>query len=740
MLVIEFCNAIESSIVPCNLKCEYVTEPIGIDTPHPRFSWELKASRRNVKQTAWRIIVSSTYEAASAGEGDIWDSEKVMSDQQAYIRFAGKGLSTATRYWWRVMIWDDNGKASAWSDISSFVTGFFSVHDWNAEWFHADYKVNYARKEFNLDMSGKVSDAIVYVAALGDKVNSFQLRLNGKKVGDDVLTPGPTEDFRALYRAYDVKDMLNDGKNVLAMIYVKKVSVILVIKYSNGMVKRVESDGTWKHTDKGPITFIGYDMDFRRGRAEEYNARLENEGWDSPGFNDTLWSPVKLDGFRSEPLFINAQLVGCKVCEIIKPQRILFRESNIYLVDFGQNMSGFVRFFAEGPEGTEITIRYAENINPDGTLDISTHATNEKTAYYTKYTLKGKGREFYQPLFMYTGFRYVEVEGYPGCLKDDSIEACFVHSDVCDGSYFECSDETLNMLQKCSVMSLLSNIVNIPTDCPGRERRGWTADAFAVSEAECINFDMVKVYEKWFNDMVDCQKGFGWIPVELPLTTVTFIDVIWPTACILIPWDVYTYYGDLDFLKKYYAMMKNYVDFLSNICNEEYMFIKGHISAGDWLANDPASSCYIASVYYFRSTFLLSKIADVIGDAINAEKYSKLSSRIKDSINKKYFRCAGDTCYYDNNSQSANAHALFFDIVPQEYKQKVLDSLVAKIKEDGRNTTGFLGTMCLLPALAENGRNDMVYTLITDTKEGSWLYAIENYKLTTMSEVYPLNC
>lgn len=727
-----------SEIFPYNLKCEYCIKPIGIDTPQPRFSWELQSDKRNITQIAYRIIVATTMENAECGIGDMWDSGMILSDEQIGIHYKGKKLLPVTRYWWKVMVWDGNQSPSGWSEIETFVTGFFSMHDWCADWFHTPYRASYARKEFVVDASKAVTDAIVFVAALGDRANSFQLRLNGSKVGDDIICPGPTEDFRALYRSYDVKHMLLQGQNALGLVYVKKVSVILVIHYSDGSVSMVVSDQTWKCADQGPIVYVGYDMDFRRGRAEEYNALMEFENWDLPGFDDQSWTPVRMDGFRSVPLFIKAQMVGCSIHETRNALSVTSLADSTYIVDFGQNMSGFARFSAEGPPGTEITVNYAENLLPDGTLDTSSYAADESSKYYTRYILKGKKTEFYQPTFMYTSFRYVQISGYPGQLTAEKIEACFVHSDVLNNSSFDCSNDVLNRLQACASRSFLSNLVNIPTDCPGRERRGWTADAFSVSEAECIQFNMFKFYEKWFDDMSDCQRGFGWIPVELPQATVTFIDVIWPAASIFIPWDIYNAYGDKDFIKKYLRVMEGYVNFLCSICDEEYMFINGHISAGDWLARDPATNTFMAVIYFYRCVFLLSKMAKEIGDRERAEKYEQLSLNIKNKINDRFLKISSEKCFYDNNSQSANAHAIFFNIVPPAYKQQILESLVQKIREDGTNTTGFLGTMCLLPVLAENGRNELAYSLITNTREGGWLYIIENNKLTTMAEDYYL--
>ncbi len=508
----------------------------------------------------------------------------------------------------------------------------------------------------------------------------------------------------------------------------------MIINYTDGTSDTIITDDQWKIRPKGPFVNLPYLNDFTAGRCEEYDARLEFENWDMPGFDDSEWKPYVWEGWWAGPIYITASLIACKINKIVKPIDIIDKGDGRYLVDFGQNMSGFVQINAEGPSGTEIVIRYAEKLY-EGEIDISTY-TYRDPQYLNKYTMRGSGRECYKPTFMYTGFRYVEITGYPGKLTKDNIEGCFIHSDVLDESYFESSSEDINRLQSCAVNGFLSNLVNIPTDCPGRERRGWTADAFVVSEAQCINFEMRNFFRRWFNDFSDCQLNTGWIPVELPMSTCNGIEVIWPCASVLIPWDIYRIYGDTDFLKKYYSIMKGYVDFLNTICDSEYSFNpETNICFGDWVSQESASKKFIASVYFYGCAVRLSEIAGIIKKSSDQNTYNKLAIQIKSAINKKYLKYEDNKYYYDNNSQSANAHALYFEIVPEDKKKYITDRLVESIEKSKTNTTGFLGTMCILQALASNGRNDIAYSLVTNKNPGGWLYMVNKNDLTHLLRI-----
>jgi len=720
-----------SSLACTQLQSECCPNPLGVDTRTPRFAWQLVASQRNATQRAYRVMVASQLEHLAADKGDLWDSGKVDSERQFNINYDGAALDCMTPCWWKVRVWDQSDRPGCWSEPAMFQTGVFHVANWPAQWFFVENGPRIARKEFDHDAGKSIAQATIYVAAQGDKLNSFRLALNGIQVGHDALTPGPTEYFRALYRAYDVTDMLIPGRNVMALTYASKVSCVLAIHHGDGDVQMIVSDDTWRGTEDNGFVFAG-GVGMGRGKVERYDARLQPAGWQEPGFNDSHWQTLREPPWGAGPIYLAAQYVGCSVHKKIPPVSIVPAGDGSVIVDFGRNLSGFVRVFLRGPAGTEVRVDYAERLDADGDIDPSTGGSDP---IYNVCTLAERS-EWYCPTFMYTGFRYIRLTGLAEELLPEHIEACFVHSDVLNDSQFECSDERINKLQQCARRSFLSNLVNIPTDCPARERRGWTADAFAVSEAECLNFDMRRLYRKWFDDISDCQRASGWIPVELPLTTDPSIDINWPAACILVPWDIYRMYGDDQFLAEYYDVMTRYMGFLDAARDAGGRFARVNVAYGDWLADDKASPPFLAAAYHFRCVSLLSRIAAVLGRSEDAERYLHHANTMRQAVNRDFLKQDGDRWFYDTGSQSSNAHALFFDLVDDERRGDITEALVAKFEADGTNTTGFLGTMCLLRALSDNGRDDVAWRLVTNPDPGGWLYMLRHFDATTFLESF----
>jgi len=288
----------------------------------------------------------------------MWDTNKVLSDQQSGIRYEGLKLKAAEKYWWRVMVWDEKDNFSYWSDIASFVTGFFSLYDWPARWFDPREHAVFARRDFAVDPAKEIRHAFLYAAALGGFCNSFQLHLNGQVLGDYVLFPGPAEYFRALYQGHEITEKLKPGDNTVGFIYTRKISLVLVIRYKDGSSDIITTDENWKLKEKGPYVNLPFlnSPGFLAGRHEEYDARLEFENWDMPGFDDSDWKPYVWEGWWTGPLYLKAGLIPCKIMKTFKPQGIVVKGDGRAIVDFGQNMSGFVRMNVEGPSGTKVVI------------------------------------------------------------------------------------------------------------------------------------------------------------------------------------------------------------------------------------------------------------------------------------------------------------------------------------------------------------------------------------------------
>lgn len=710
-----------------DLTCEYQKEAMGVNRQHAAFGWKLTCDRQGARQSAYRIQVTDE------NDNPIWDSGKVISHRQHGIEMNSEvPMRPMAEYIFRVMVWDENDEPSEWVS-SHFVTGVFRVHQWPGQWFRIWWHgtVCFYRHEFTIKEK-PIRYAYAYTASLGDKANAHVAYLNGTRIGDGVLFPGATEYFRALYTCVDVKDLLRAGENAVGLVITKTSSMVIKIAYEDGEEQVVATQrDTWACGTQGPYT-IGYEEPMQHGKYEEYDARKAFDGWNRVGFDDSGWERgqrrLTID---IGPLFLQPQYCRVKEQAHRRPIRIQRLEDR-WLVDFGVNMAGYVSLRLKGTAGQTIEVRFAEKWDGKG----HSGATQGWRAPYLKYTFATDDVEEYTPHFMYTGFRYAEICGYDGEITVDSITAVSIHSDVSDDSRFACSDPMLEKLSEVARRSFLSNMVNIPTDCPERERRGWTADAYAVCEAECVNFNALTFYRQWLDSMRDCQRGNGWIPVELPLSTDDCIDINWPAAAVLVPYDLYTQYGDRRLIEDFYPMMCRWVELLESICDDDYGMCDAFMSYKDWICNEPAGAGFLSMAYFYRCADLLAKMAAALEKAEDAIRYAALAAAIRDSINRRYLHTDADGVWYDTGSQSANAHALHFGICPDEMRAAVTDALVRDIARKGTSTTGFMGTMCLIPALSQNGRSDIAYRLLKNPHMGGWIYLLEQCDATTFPEHY----
>lgn len=733
-------NSTTRSGVPTNLRCEYRAAPLGIDKPKPKLGWETAEDEPDFRQQAYRIVVASSLSHIDEDLGDLWDSGKVESNEQNAILYGGAALKPATRYWWKVKVWNERGRELGWSEAASFETGLFTIEDWGCGWLNAEYPnsptaVYYERTTFELKQDARVASARAYIGATGSKANAYELRINGRKVGEDLLSPGQTHFRRGLYRTHDVTDLLVGGVNAVGIMHTRKVIFRLDVRYDDGSVDTIVADHTWKRLKKGPYTALRYaGGSISEGKGETYDARLEPVGWDRPGYDDAAWGGTIPD---SGPLLLTAQPEPILCMAEIKPVTVAGLEPGKFVVDFGQNLFGTLSLAVGGPAGTRVILRYAERLGPDGRIDpgsIEAGWLAEAQSHYDEYILRGDAEETYQPRFSCHGFRYVEIAGYPGALTADRIVAKVVHNDLLNDSAFACGSELLNRLHHGAVWSFRSNLVSVPMDCPTRERQGWLGDAHCHSEADLLNFDMAAFYEKWFDDIADCQLDNGIIPLICPSEGHEYaLDIPWVSAVVFIPWEYYMAYGDKAFLSKHYAMMKRCLDVFKSRLDRDGL-LQGSVLFGDWFGQSKdISKPYLASAYYYRCLTLFSKIANVLGYRADSAAYAERASRIRDGINGAYLK---DGRFYDNGSQTANALALHFGFVPAAHKENVLGSLVSDIRSRGTMTVGCLGAEAILAALADNGRNDVAYELATNTRQGGWGYWVEKYGATTAFESF----
>ena len=736
------------SLTPTNLRCEYRVNPLGIDVEHPRLSWILRSNQRCQKQTAYQVLVASSRDKLDVGRADLWDSGRVSSDQSVHIVYAGRPLLSYMRCFWKVRVWDKNQKESGWSTPAMWTMGILEEKQWQGQWIGYtklpgsksqvdDLKVRVPapifRKTFILKKN--VRSASVYICGLG----YYELRLNGSKVGDHVLDPAFTRyDRRVLYVSYDVGRELIKGKNSLAVMLGNgwqnvhtraawdfdkapwrarpKMLLQLRIEYTDGSTQLIVSNESWRASE-GPVVRDA----IREG--EHYDARLEQTGWDMPDFDDSGWDiPQIVDAPKGK---LAAQIIQpIKVMETIKPQKLTEPAPGVFVFDLGQNIAGWAQIRLSGPAGTTVKLRYGERLKSDGTLEqsqIKVHV-KEKEFQTDIYILNGRGEEIWEPRFVYHGFQYVEVTGFPGRPSLDNLCGRVVHTSFESAGTFECSNNLLNAIQRNALWSYRSNFHGYPTDCPHREKNGWTGDAHLAAEMGLFNFKCAAAYTKWMDDFKDEQRQTGELPGIIPTSGWGYQwgnGPAWDSAYLLIPWYMYQYCGDRRILETHYERFKRYVNYLTGKAKNHIV----SIGLGDWV---PAKTHTPASVtstgYYYVDTLIVAKIARMLGKKNDAEKYTQLAENIRNAFNKSFYKGEG---IYANGSQTALSCALYQQLVEEKERNKVVEKLVANIeKNDSHIDTGILGAKYLFNALTANGKHNVAYRIATQTTPpsyGSWI-------------------
>ncbi len=702
---------------PAGLRCEYLVDPMGVDMAKPRFFWIVDHPERGQVQSAYQVVVSTDPNAAA---GDVWDSGKVASARSTQIVFAGRPLVSDASYFWKVKAWDRDGRESPWSAAARFDTGLFDRSDWKGVWIGGQ---NQLRKEFAL--GGRVKRARAYVAGLG----YYELRLNGRKVGGRVLDPAwTTYDKRVLYAVYDVTNALRQGPNAVGVMlgqgWYKSRALLLEldIELEDGTATSVVSDTSWKAAD-GPIVADSvYD-------GESYDARRETPGWDRPGFAGGGWAAA--EAVKGPGGALSAQLMpAIQVVDTVVPFGMSNPLPGVYVFDMGQNFSGWARLRVEGPRGTDVRLRFAELLFPDGTLNQDNLRSAQAEDHYI---LKGGGEEAWEPRFTYHGFRYVEVTGFPGTPALDAVRGRVVHSAVEPVGSFAASKDVLNGIQRLITWGQKTNLHGIPTDCDQRdERMGWLGDAQGTAEEAIMNFDMAAFYTNFMRDMRDVQDAKGRLSDTVPrVWGGENADPAWATAYPLIGWYMYQYYGDTRVLEEHYDAMKKYVEFLrSQAVNGLVKFS----SYGDWVAIEKCPGAIVSSFYYLYDARILADAARVLGKAADAALYDRLAAEIRTAFNREYYDPkTGD---YAGGTQTANTLPLFLGI-PTEREGSAWGRLFDDVvyKHNVHLTTGIVGTKYIMEVLTSFGAPDLAYDIACKTDFPSWGYMIAS-GATTLWELW----
>ncbi|MGQ9592017.1 MAG: glycoside hydrolase family 78 protein [Planctomycetota bacterium] len=769
-----------SAVTAERLRCEYLVDPLAVERARPRLGWILSSSARGVRQTAYRILVSSSPEKLASGEGDLWDSGRVESSETNQIAYAGKPLGSLERAFWKVRVWTNAGGASPWSAPGTWRAGFVRPEDWGARWVGCRDPLPegdptpaqpspYFRKEFELPAAPK--RAVLTATALG----LYELRLNGAKVGDALLSPEWTDYRRRIqYQAYDATGLLRKGRNAIGAIlgegwyagrigishvvpdgklrnhYGRRLALLarLDVELEDGRTVTVATDASWRATNRGPI-LSSCILD-----GEAYDSRLDMPGWDSAGFDDSAWSAVEelpapaaaLVAQPNEPV---------RVTEELRPVRISEPSPGKYVVDFGQVLSGVTRIRVRGEAGTTVTLRHAEVLSADGNIyrdnlrmDVYAKDPSLKYGKYLgarqedRYTLRGLGEEVFQPRFTYHGFRYVEVTGLRENPTPDSIVALAFHSAPPVAGSFECSSPLLNRLARNIVWTHRDNMHSVPTDCPQRDERcGWMGDMLVFAQTACFDMDMAAFFTKWVGDIRDAQADDGRYPDIAPHPfdpNARFSGVpAWGDAGTVVPWRMYVNYGDRRVLEEHFDSARRWVDWIAAQNPDRLWKNRRHNDYGDWLNGDtlrlegfgyPKGGAEMpkevfATAFFQHSASLVAKMAAALGREEDARRYAALADEIRAAFNAAYVKDDG-TIHGD--TQSGYALALGFDLLPEAKRPLAAQRMVQRIEEyKGHISTGFHTTVHLMNELTRWGHNDVAYQLVGNRTIPSWGYTIE---------------
>lgn len=733
-----------------DLQCEYVSDPLSVGNENPLLSWKLKAGQRGKSQSAYRILVASKPSLLKAGQADCWDSGIVQSNRTAQVKYAGSPLSSRSRLFWKVMVWDEEKRPSSWSDVATWSMGLLKPSDWTARWIalqedpYPDSTLTHPAPYFRKELSIKkpVKRAVAYVCGPG----FYEMYINGEKIGDQVLAPAVTNfdkrsipkilyfyddqsTQRVLYNTFDVTETLRKGNNTLGAILgngwynqrdrtvegslwydTPRLLLQLEIEYKDGTKERVGTDETWKCLT-GPLLHDGIFT------GEIYDARKDLGQWNTNDYDDSDWQSSLI--VRAPEGMLCPQLAPYdKITYTLQPAFEGRINDSVYLYKLPEMIAGWGELNVRGKAGSQIKLRF---IGEEG----------DDFGQFDTYTLKGEGIERWEPRFTWHTFRYIEAITRDVEMDKESLIVKVVNTDPLRTGHFECSNELFNKLNESYLRTQKANFHgSISSDCPHRERLAYTGDGQVVVESSILSFDMTQFYRKWLDDMADARnKKTGYVPHTAPFGGGGG-GPAWGSAYVIMPWAYYCYYGDKTILEQHYQGMKQWVQYLGTRTDNRGIVVKEEPNGwclGDWCTpqNVEVPESLVNTAYYYHSASLMAKVAKVLEKEEDCVSFTKLGEQIKTEFNAAFFH--PETNHYWEGRQGADVFPLAFGLVPEEKKEAVFTALLAHLKEiDYHFDTGILATPLLLQVLTDNGRADLAYKIMDQRSEPGFSYLLDD--------------
>ena len=746
--------------------------PLGIDEK-PYFSWVLNSDASNTMQISWELTIKEACGAI------VWETGRVESRESTFVEYAGPPLKSCTAYEWSVTVRDNHGSEASAS--SSFETAYLELKEWGAEWVKSPFRKKKSKLGFgkqgratlfrrDFKVTQEVSKARIYATCHG----IYRFTVNGLKAGEREFAPEHTSYEKYLcYQTYDITDLLRKGENTVGihvgdgwycgnmMITPKyrgyeNIHAVLFqieIEYVNGETERVCSDNKVK-AEHGPVMFSNLFS------GEKYDSNYEPCSWDSPGFNASGWKKTKLAGYGYKNL--KAQLGGpVKAVKLLKPVSNYTSPRGDKMIDFGQNIAGRLRVKIDIPKGAAVTFEHSEVTDKNGNYLSN---LDKKMPQKVEFVSSGKCAE-YEPLFTYHGFRYVKITGIDDINPDD-FKAVVLSSENENLGTFSCSDDRLNRLYENTRWSQLANMISIPTDCPQREKAGWTGDIQVYCKTALLNEDITAFLTRWLDNLSHEQHPNGAVPMIVPFTSMyrTLSGILgllfgnkgavgvagWGDAAVIVPWTMYRVTGNLPVLKRQYKSMKHWCDYIIETAQtrrgktrkikkeaDAYLWNTG-FHYGEWLIPSQSedglsmtafkkskiSAEYTTPIMGWYSISVMAETCSVLGREKDCEYYSDIAGKMEKAIGSEVVASYTDDA---KALQGAYVLPLFFDLVPADLKPLFISSLVELIENNGNCLdTGFLGTPYILDALSKCGKQDKAYQLLLQTENPSWLYAVEH--------------